>query len=252
MDSKRRSWTWEETVCAFELYCTIPSSQLTASNNQVKILANAIGRTANSVKLKIQNFKAYDPSYTADGRVGLRHGSKLDREVVGQFINDWSAMAIAAAECKASIHLTETGETDEIVPVGYSREQILKIRVGQSFFRRAVLSAYNNKCCVTGIALPELLTASHIKPWSVADDATEKTNPHNGLCLNAFHDRAFDRGFFTVTPNYIVKISPALKNGAEPLRSWLLYYDGAKITLPSRYMPKRELLEYHNDVVFRH
>jgi len=42
-----------------------------------------------------------------------------------------------------------------------------KNRVGQSFFRRAVLSAYNNKCCITGLSIPQLLVASHIVPWRI-------------------------------------------------------------------------------------
>jgi putative restriction endonuclease len=247
MNDNRRSWTWDETVCAFELYCTIPSGQVTAQHPQVVALAESIGRTANAVKLKIQNFKTYDPSYTANGRVGLSHGSKLDKEVVDQFLNDWSGMATIAASCKASLHIAEFDEVTETIPVGYVREQNIKVRVGQSFFRRAVLSAYDYRCCITGIAIPELLNASHIKPWSVANDTTEKTNPQNGLCLNAFHDRAFDRGIITVMPDYVIRVSSKL-SGNIPLL--LSECDGVKITLPTRYAPVRELLEYHNDVVF--
>jgi len=250
MNENYRSWTWDETVLAFELYCTIPSGKVTATNDKIIALAQAINRTPNSVKLKMQNFKTYDTSYTKNGRIGLSHGSKLDKEVVNQFLNDWNSMSISAAGIKASLHISDDMDIPD-APVGYVKEQTVKVRMGQSFFRRAVLSAYNSKCCITGISIPELLTASHIKPWTVSDDATEKTNPQNGLCLNAFHDRAFDRGFITVTSNYIIRVSSQICNYTDEITTqWLNNYDGEEIALPSRYAPKRELLEYHNDVVF--
>lgn len=79
-----------------------------------------------------------------------------------------------------------------------TREQMVHVRVGQNYFRNAVLSAYESRCCMTGISVPEFLIASHIKPWKSSDDKKEKANPRNGLCLNALHDKAFDLGFITV------------------------------------------------------
>ena len=78
------------------------------------------------------------------------------------------------------------------------RETIVKTRVNQELFRSAVLSSYDDACCITGIDLPPLLVASHIVPWS--KDPRERLNPRNGLCLNALHDRAFDRGLISVDP----------------------------------------------------
>jgi putative restriction endonuclease len=65
------------------------------------------------------------------------------------------------------------------------------VRVNQQFFRAVVLAAYDGKGCVTGLAVPELLVASHIVSW--AEDPKQRMNPRNGLCLNALHDRASDR-----------------------------------------------------------
>jgi putative restriction endonuclease len=45
-----------------------------------------------------------------------------------------------------------------------------------------VLAAYDYKRCITGIAISELLLASHIVPW--ATDPKQRMNPRNGLCLN--------------------------------------------------------------------
>jgi putative restriction endonuclease len=141
----------------------------------------------------------------------------------------------------------------ETFPEGKTREAMVKTRVNQAFFRESVLAAYDCKCCLTRLSMPELLTASHIVPWSV--DTKNRTNPRNGLCLNAVHDKAFDCGLITVGPDYRVRLSNALKKGTdsddELQRCLLLRYEGERIVLPSRFVPDVEFLEYHNRHVFR-
>jgi putative restriction endonuclease len=78
---------------------------------------------------------------------------------------------------------SENIEHAQEFPEGKSRETILRTRVNQDFFRAAVLAAYDGRCCITGLSVPKLLNASHIVPWSV--DVKNRTNPRNGLCLNA-------------------------------------------------------------------
>ena len=73
--------------------------------------------------------------------------------------------------------------------------RLSKARVNQRFFRDLILDNYQSQCCLTGIAVPDLLIASHIVPW--ADDPKNRLNPCNGLCLNALHDKAFDNLAFT-------------------------------------------------------
>ena len=51
------------------------------------------------------------------------------------------------------------------IPLGKYRNIKMKQRVGQYFFRTAILNSYANRCCITGINEPKLLIASHIKPW---------------------------------------------------------------------------------------
>ena len=104
---------------------------------------------------------------------------------------------------------------------------------------------------MTGIAVPELLIASHIKPWAISDPKTERTNPRNGLCLNALHDKAFDKGLITVLPDYTVRVSSKLKAYIHPDGIfWLLQCDKQPIVKPEKFVPDRRFLEYHNDTVF--
>lgn len=98
---------------------------------------------------------------------------------------------------------------------------------------------------------PELLIASHIKSWATSNE-NEKTNPRNGLCLNALHDKAFDRGFLTITPNFKIHISKNISDiydGAS-VEKIFMCYDNQKILIPEKFLPKEEFLTYHNDFVY--
>jgi len=119
------------------------------------------------------------------------------------------------------------------------------VRVNQHFFRAAVLSAYDYKCCVTGLAVPELLVASHIVPW--ATDPKQRMNPRNGLCLNALHDRAFDRSLMFIGGDMTVRFREKLLRSEKrnPGLDWLLGYEGKPICMPRKFKPDEALLLLH-------
>ena len=262
MPEKRNNWSREETILAFELYCTIPSSKVTDKNPQIIELANAIGRGANSIKLKLQNFKSYDPSYTQDGRIGLSHGSHLDEKIVTEFLQNWDSLVLEADEIKRKYNFETDSQsvnsfkdetnTSLLESVGYDKISSRKIRIGQNFFRKTLMSAYNGKCCITGLAIPDLLIASHIKPWSKSNDINEKTNPQNGLLLNALHDAAFDRGYITIDPDeHKIIISDRLSDYTDEFTEVSLKkYSGKELTLPNKLKPDKKFIKYHNDVIF--
>jgi hypothetical protein len=45
---------------------------------------------------------------------------------------------------------------------------------------------------LTGVSIPELLIASHIKPWRKSDDVA-RLDPMNGLLLVSHADKLFDK-----------------------------------------------------------
>ena len=141
MNSKSRNWTRDEIILAFELYCTIPSSKMTTENPQIVDLATAFGRTASSIKLKLQNFKAYDPLYTANGRLGLSHGSKMDEQIIHEFQNNWDELVYNADIIREKMSLPAVdsviSEHNIINEIGSDRLQLQKVRIGQSFFRKS-------------------------------------------------------------------------------------------------------------------
>lgn len=249
----RKNWSKEELIIAFNLYCKTPFGKIHIRNPEIISLAKAIGRTPSALSWKLANFARLDPTLKKRNISGATHGSKEEIAVWDEFSSDWERLSFESENLLSKITgkgLEETFLDNEWIGEGKEREAMVRVRVNQGFFRAAVLAAYNNKCCVTSLEIVELLTASHIIPWSV--DITNRVNPQNGLCLNAIHDRAFDRGLITITPDYQIKISPKVKPRAtnEASRIFLLSYDGVKMTMPKRFKPNPDFLRYHNENIF--
>src|SRR5205807_1990193 len=95
------------------------------------------------------------------------------------------------------------------IPDETEREEVRKARVGQGRFRRSLLELWDARCAVTGVEMPAVLTASHIKPWRCATNA-ERLDQNNGLLLLAQYDRLFDRGFISFADDGGILLSPAL------------------------------------------
>lgn len=249
-------WSREELILAFNLYCKIPFGTIHIHNPKIISLAKILGRTPSAVSWKLANFARLDPSLQNRNIAGASHGSKLDVEVWEEFNHDWEKLGFESEKLLAErigkrVEVVTDIETFDLPKAGKERDAVVKVRVNQSFFRKAVLAAYDFKCCVTGLGIPELLNASHIIPWS--KDEINRVNPRNGLCLNAIHDRAFDRGLLTITPEFKIKISKSIKRNIvdSAVQDFLLRYDGSEIKLPTRFLPDTKFLKYHNKNVFR-
>lgn len=248
-------WTEEQLKLAFHLYCQLPFGKLHSRNPEIIRLATLINRTPGAVAMKLVNFASLDPAITSTGRTGLGNAGSLDREVWAEFHADWEKLAV---ECELLRRNLDAGtptidEADEqLVPedfTGETRRVVTEQRIKQNFFRRAVLSSYRGRCCMSGLSEPRLLIASHIVPWS--KDKANRLNPSNGLCLSAIHDRAFDKGLITLTDDFRVVVSKELKCKKEPfITKVLLPLDGRVIELPERFMPSVEFLSRHRADLF--
>lgn len=247
-------WTREELIVAFNLYCTLTFTRINASNKAVKELAEIIGRSNNAVAIKLANFARLDPALQARNVAGMSHGGHGEELIWEEFNSDWNKLAYESELLKANfkgVRIEESAqiETNDLPRIGKEREALIKIRVNQSFFRKSILASYNQTCCITGIKVPGLLIASHIIPW--AENAKERMNPQNGLCLNALHDKAYDTGLITITPDYRIKVSELLKSQISKNNSEFFFpFDNKIITLPGRFLPHREFLEYHVNNIF--
>ncbi len=251
MKDGQRLWTREELILAINLYCKLPFGKLHRTNQEILKLSQLIGRTASSVTYKLVNFASLDPSLKARGIKGASNASKLDKEIWHEFYNNWEILPYESEKLKAFKYHTSIEkecliDENELPREGKEREQIVKARVNQYFFRQSILASYNFTCCITGIKQSELLIASHIRPWGL--DEKNRLNPRNGIAINALHDKAFENGLLTITPDFQINISSILlkQNNNEIINNYFVKYHGSKMTLPSRFLPDTEFLHYHN------
>jgi putative restriction endonuclease len=241
--AKQNLWTREQTIVALNLYCKIPFNRVSSSHPDIVRIAKIIGRSPNSVKMKIGNFGSFDPELKRRGIVGLGNTSKMDELVWEEFNSNWDNLAYESELLISKFTNQPIEAISEInledIPQGKEREAIIKQRVNQSFFRSTILSSYNMKCCITGLSVPDLLVASHIVPW--AKDEKNRLNPHNGVCLNAIHDKAFDKGFITITTDYKIKVSQQLENlkKENAVYDLFLKYHNQAILLPDKFYPQK-------------
>lgn len=249
-------WTRDELILAINLYCKLPFGKLHRNNLEIIKLANLIGRTPGSVAYKLVNFASLDPSLKAKGIRGASNTSKLDKEIWDEFYNNWDSLPYESEKLKASKYHTSIEkeyfiDESQFPKEGIDQEQFVKARVNQNFFRQSILASYNCTCCITGIQQQELLIASHIRPWSI--DKVNRLNPRNGIAINALHDKAFENGLLTITPDFKIKVSSILlqqvKNSSTA--NFFTKYHDREIILPSRFLPDIEFLMYHNQERFR-
>ncbi|WP_017668048.1 HNH endonuclease [Sandarakinorhabdus sp. AAP62] len=228
------NWTRDQLFLALRLYFETPFGRLHQGNPEIIALAARIDRTSSAVAMKLSNFASIDPEIVKSGRKGLSGASVADRSAWSEFTSDWTT-AVEATESAPQPPISET----EI-------ETLQKRRVGQEFFRRAVLGNFNNHCCATGIAIPRLLVASHIVPW--ADDRYNRLNPANGLCLAATHDKAFDAGLITLDNDFRWEISRDLLVGANlATQSLFRPLAGQQIRPPANISLSADLVRQHRE-----
>lgn len=256
MSQTKNLWTRDQLKLAFHLYCQLPFGKLYQGNPDIIALANLIDRTPGAVAYKLCNFAGLDPAITSTGRVGLQNTSKLDREIWNEFHANWEQLAIECEQKRQQL-LASKGlpqetplEESDSDYTGETRAVITQQRIKQHFFRKAVLSSYRGRCCLTGVSDSSLLVASHIVPWS--QDQQNRLNPCNGLCLSTLHDRAFDQGMMTLDNNYRILISKRLlATENEFLQSAFWGLQGQSIELPERFLPALEFMQWHREHRFQ-
>jgi predicted restriction endonuclease len=256
--SARNSWTRQQLLVAFNLYCQVPFGKMHSRNPEIIKYAEMVGRTPSALAMKLTNIASLDPDITETGRKGLDGASFADKAMWQEMQSDWENFAMEAQRAAAVFGVVT--ESDDDIDAMYLPDQIIDytgsnksvqatMRVGQAFFRRSVLSAYDYQCCISGLSIPKLLVASHIVPWSV--DAKNRLNPRNGLCLSMLHDKAFDAGIITISDDMKVCVSRKHTAKADPFFNIsVLAFDGKKITLPEKFYPISEFLAYHRQHIF--
>lgn len=172
----------------------------------------------------LQRYQAYEPQEIAANAIAARltDGKEISSELLRHF---------------------------DITKEGKDQLSKTKIRIGQAYYRKMIVSIYSGKCCVTGIDVPKLLRASHIVGW--ADDKANRMNPENGLCLSGTYDLAFDQHLISFDEDYRMIVGQEIVDHYTTAitRDYFKKYEGKKITLPSKFLPSQTLLQVHREML---
>lgn len=129
----------------------------------------------------------------------LRRAASLARALPSQAVQDYqAAVTDALAQLPAGLGGTEV-------------ERLVRQRVGQAKFREAMLDYWGGACAVTGVAVPEVLRASHAKPWAECASDTERLDVFNGFLLCANLDALFDRFLISFSDEGELLVSPVIQ-----------------------------------------
>lgn len=193
------------------------------------------------------NIKPNQKSYAAGGFCSAAFGKLL--EYYAQDAKEKEAWVLLKEKSKATGVSKKLIELFDIDKEGEDVEVKAKARLGQGYFRKMVLHNYDNQCCVTGLNVPQVLRASHIVGW--ADDKANRMNPENGLCLSATYDAAFDKHLISFDDDYRMIVSKEIKDYyiADVTKQYFEKYEGKQIALPSQYLPSKNLLERHRELM---
>ena len=125
-------------------------------------------------------------------------------------------------------------------------ERLAVQRIGQDIFRAALLEYWSGECAISGIDQPELLRASHAKPWAACRDTPDqRLDVRNGLLLVADADAAFDAGLISFADDGSCLLSPALTPSAHNR------FSASRILKKERLSEgHRAFLEWHRKYVF--
>lgn len=244
-------WTREQLLVAFTLYSQIPFGKLHALNPDIIHYAGLIGRTPSALAMKLVNLASLDPFIIKSGRRGLTGASKADRVLWQEMDRDSDAFEqqcqLAMAALERPTAAVQDNRTEDFR--GREKTTIINARIGQQLFRKRVLDAYENCCCLTGLEEPMLLVASHIRPWKQLVE--HRLNPSNGLCLSSLHDKAFDRGLITFNEHLELVLSPRIKQLKSAVsEDNFAKYEGRALRLPIDYPPDASQLAYHRQHIF--
>ena len=190
-------------------------------------------------RVEIENMllNNYFPSTKANFQFGIVVRYDIETVIKDQILNDTKEEYQILMS-----HIAEELTENEIEEVRFIRGSI---------FKREVPKIYQNKCCISGMRIEsntdaQMIDACHIVPFSISNDDTVS----NGISLSPNLHRAYDRGLITINEDYIVRISPVVRENETPFS--ISQFAGRRIILPEKEKdyPSPENLIWHKKEVF--
>jgi putative restriction endonuclease len=198
-----------------------------------ELLINPISRT------EIENLllEVYFQSTKNRYEFGIIGNYDIERIIKDQILND----------TKEEYQFLMSNLAEDLTETEIEEERFIR----GSIFKREIPKIYQNQCCISGMKIEsttnaQMIDACHIVPFSISNDDTVS----NGISLSPNLHRAYDRGLITINEDYIVRISPAIKENKTAFS--LSQFAGNRILLPNKNKdyPSPENLIWHKKEVF--
>jgi putative restriction endonuclease len=164
-------------------------------------------------------------------------GSELWQKINSTFLKYFDISTIQNKETEFTFEDTEWP--------GYGNSILQKVRVGQGAFRILVTDAYNRRCSISGEKTLPVLEAAHIKPYN--QEGPQMIS--NGLLLRSDIHKLFDGNYITITKEYNIEVSRAIKEEFENGKEYYKFHGNKLAYLPDRKVdqPDVKFIEWHNN-----
>lgn len=127
-----------------------------------------------------------------------------------------------------------------------------RVRLHQATFRANVLTAYKNRCALSGLPITELLEAAHITPDTFTHSSTEISN---GITMTRLHHRAYDSNLIGITSEFKIVVGRRIKEQSDiPILNTIKKLDGSSLVLPKQIQlqpDKERLAERFNEFLLQ-
>ena len=213
-----------------------------------------------SISVNVNGTKTYD-----DLPKNNNYLKKFDRGYVTEFLKDYLFISDDQTE-PAEISVEESTEATEMADlkldllelqndikgddIEFSGEQYVENVVrarnagAQRRFRNNLFKHTGASCAICGLPIPELLTASHIKPYSKCDEIYDAVNFENGLLMCPIHDALFESARYITIDSTDGTIK--IKNKYLPFKELFNLDQQEKIDSKLLTPERQHYLEWHN------
>lgn len=128
---------------------------------------------------------------------------------------------------------------------------LVRARIGQQEFSGNVKDNYGGACCFPDCAVNDrsFLIGAHIARWADVPELRGQTS--NGLCFCLLHDRAFERGLFTLDLQHRIRINNVRLAASSWATNYFVGADGQQIQLGQVNPAQRAIEEHWRRIGFR-
>ena len=147
-------------------------------------------------------FYGFIKEFDTNERNRFKHEFHINESIIDEIkalldIHDFNVFATQFTDTSKAVN--EVAEDIERKKTTVQRTE----RPGQRKFRKTILKNFNFTCAVTGVQLPEVLEAAHIKPVEYKGNDSDG----NGLCLRLDIHRLFDTSNLIIMPNGDIQLT---------------------------------------------